>query len=169
MRQTPFALVTAGMTAGLLLAASTAFAVPSQADKTFAMKAAQGGLAEVQDGQLASLRAVSPQVKQFGQRMVTDHSQANQDLQQIAQQENLDLPTQASTTQQSQDRRFSGMSGADFDKSYVGYEVKVHQEDAAVFRREAQSGKDPALKGFAQKYLPMIQHHLQMAQALNNP
>ena len=45
MRQTPFALVTAGMTAGLLLAASTAFAVPSQADKTFAMKAAQGGLA----------------------------------------------------------------------------------------------------------------------------
>lgn len=163
MQHTPFAL----LTAGLLLAASTALAAPSPADKTFAMKVAQGGLAEVQDGQLASQRATSPQVKQFGQQMVTDHSQANQDLQQIAQQENLTLPTQPSAAEKSEDRRLNAATGADFDKSYVSAEVKDHQQDVAAFQREAQSGKDPALKGFAQKYLPVIRQHLQMAQALN--
>ena len=150
-----------------LLVAGHGFAAPSQADRTFAMKAAQGGLAEVQAGQLASQKAASPQVRQFGQKMVTDHAQANQELQQIAQQENMNLPAKPSASQTSEDRRLSGMSGDAFDKAYISYEVRDHQQDVADFRREAQSGKDPALKGFAQKYLPVIQHHLQMAQSLN--
>jgi putative membrane protein len=150
-----------------LLAAGPAFAAPSAADKTFAMKAAQGGLAEVQEGQLASQRGASPQVKQFGQRMVTDHSQANDELQQIAQQEGLTLPTQPSTTQQAQYRRLSGLSGAAFDRDYAHQAVQDHQQTVALFRGEAQNGRDPALKGFAQKYLPVLRQHLQLAQQLS--
>ncbi|MGA3398038.1 MAG: DUF4142 domain-containing protein [Acetobacteraceae bacterium] len=164
MQRTTLALTTAGM----LLTATAAFAAPSQADKTFAMTAAQGGLAEVQAGQLASQRATSPQVKQFGQKLVTDHSQANDQLQQIAQQENLTLPTQPSATGQSQDQRLTGLTGSAFDSAFVSDEVRDHEQTIALFQHEAQSGHDPALKDFARKSLPMLRQHLQMAQSLNS-
>ena len=131
------------------------------------MKAAQGGLAEVQDGQLASQKGGSPRVKQFGQRMVTDHSQSNDELQQIAQQADLTLPSKPSASQLAESRRLNGLTGAAFDSEYVRYETRDHQQDVAEFQREAQSGKDPALKAFAQKYLPILRQHLQMAQALS--
>jgi putative membrane protein len=155
-------------TAVLLLTATAALAAPAPADKAFAMTAAQSGLAEVQAGQMASQKATSGSVKQFGQKLVTDHSQANDQLQQIAQQENLTLPTQPNSTQQAQGQRLSGLSGAAFDKAFVLDEVQDHQQAIATFQREAKSGKDPALKDFAQKSLPMLRQHLQMAQSLNN-
>jgi len=161
MSKLPYVAVAAG-----LLIAGQASADPSAADRAFAMKAAQGGMAELQAGQLAVQRASSAQVKQFGERMVTDHTQANQDLQQVAQQDNLTLPAQPSATQTAEARRLSSLHGSDFDHAYIQYAVTDHRQDVAEFRREAQSGHDPALKGFAQKYLPVIQHHLQMAQSL---
>ncbi len=153
--------------AALVLTATAAFAEPSQADKAFAATAAQSGLAEVQAGQLASQRATSAQVKQYGQKLVTDHTQANDQLQQIAQQDNLTLPTQPSATGQSQGQRLNGLSGSAFDSAFVSGEVRDHQQAIALFQREAQSGHDPALKDFAQKSLPMLRQHLQMAQSLN--
>jgi putative membrane protein len=163
MQRTSLALTAAGM----LLTATAAVAAPSQADKTFAMTAAQSGLAEVQAGQLASQRATSPQVKQYGQKLVTDHTQANDQLQQIAQQNNLTLPTQPSATEQSQDKRLTGLTGSAFDSAFVGGEVRDHEQAIALFQREAQSGRDPALKDFAQKSLPMLRQHLQIALSLN--
>jgi putative membrane protein len=152
----------------MLLTATAAFAMPSQADKTFAMTAAQGGLAEVQDGQLAAQKAASPQVKQYAQKLVTDHSRANDQLQQIAQQENLTLPTQPSSTEQAQDKRLTGLTGSAFDSAFVSGEVRDHQQTIALFQREATSGHDPALKDFAQKTLPVLRQHLQMAQSLGS-
>ena len=155
------------LTAGFALLAGQALAAPSAADKSFAMKAAQGGLAEVQAGQLASQRAASPQVKQFGQRMVQDHTQAGQELQQIAEQQNLKLPEQPAASDKAQSQRLNGLSGQAFDRAYMEHAVQDHTKDVAEFRREAQSGQDPALKAYAQKYLPVIQKHLQLAQSIN--
>jgi putative membrane protein len=164
MQRTTLALTAAA----LLLTATAAFADPSQADKAFATTAAQSGLAEVQAGQLASQRATSPQVKQYGQKLVTDHTQANDQLQQIAQQDNLTLPTQPSATEQHLDQRLTGLSGPAFDSAFVSGEVRDHEQAIALFQREAQSGRDPALKDFAQKSLPMLRQHLQMALSLNS-
>jgi putative membrane protein len=164
MQRTSLALATAGM----LVTATAALAEPSQADKTFAMAAAQSGIAEVQAGQLATQKATSARVKQYGQKLVTDHTQANDQLQQIAQQENLTLPARPNGAEQSQDQELSGMPGSAFDGAFVSDEVRDHQQAIATFRREAQSGHDPALKDFAQKALPMLRQHLQMAQSLNS-
>ena len=158
------ALVAAGL---LGLAATQASAALSGPDRTFAQKAAEGGLAEVALGQLAQQNADSQQVKDFGQKMVTDHSAANQELQQIAQQENLTLPTEPDSKDQALQKRLSAMKGSAFDAAYARDMVKDHQQDVADFKREAQSGKDPALKAFAQKTLPVIQEHLQMAEAVS--
>ncbi len=153
--------------AALMLAAGHAMAEMSTADRTFATKAAAGGEAEVVLGQLATQKAGSDQVRQFGQQMVTDHSQANQELQAIAKQQNLTLPTKPNSASAATEQRLKNSSGTAFDTAYTRDMVQDHQQDVAEFQKEATSGQDPALKGFAQKYLPVLQHHLQMAQQIS--
>jgi len=77
--------------AGMVLIAAPSMAAVSSADKEFLSGAAQGGLAEVELGQLALQKGTSPQVKQFAQRMVTDHTQANSELMQLGKFQNLNL------------------------------------------------------------------------------
>lgn len=154
------------VSAGLLLALP-AFADVSSADKEFARMAASGGMAEVQAAQLAQQRASSPQVRQFASRMITDHTDANSELQQIAQQENIDLPSKPDSKDAGALKRLGGMNGTQFDQIYAQQELRDHQQDVALFRKEATSGRNQALKEFAQKTLPTLQQHLQLAQGLN--
>jgi putative membrane protein len=159
--------ITVVFAAGILtLLAGQAMAQLSVADKTFATKAASGGQAEVTLGKLAAQKAGNQQVRQFGQQMVTDHSQANQDLMAIAKQQNLTLPTKPDAASESTEQRLQASSGAAFDSAYTRDMVQDHQQDVAEFQKEASSGQDPALKAFAQKCLPVLQRHLQMAQQL---
>jgi putative membrane protein len=159
--------ITAFIGSGLLvLASGHAMAQLSSADRTFATKAAAGGQAEVTLGRLATEKAASQQVRQFGEQMVTDHSQANQELQAIAKQQNLTLPTKPDAASVSTEQRLKARSGAAFDTAYARDMVQDHQQDVADFQKEADSGQDAAVKAFAQKYLPVLQHHLQMAQQL---
>jgi len=153
--------------AGMLLIATHARAEISSADQTFAAKAATGGQAEVVLGRIATEKASSQQVRQFGQQMVTDHSQANQELQAIAKQKNLTLPTKPDSATAATQQRLQASSGSAFDSAYARDMVQDHQQDVADFQKEATSGQDPELKAFAQKYLPILQHHLQMAQQIN--
>jgi len=151
-----------GLAAGPVMAQSI-----SPADKTFATNAASGGQAEVTLGQLAVQNATSPEVKAFGQRMVTDHTQANQALLQIAQQKGLTIPNQPDAADRTTAERLKTMKGPAFDRAYMSDMVQDHQKDVAEFRQEAETGTDPALKAFAQKYLPVLQQHLQMAENAN--
>jgi putative membrane protein len=160
-------LVTTCLTVGLLgLMSSRASAALSEGDRAFVEKAASGGMSEVQAAQIAQQKSASPQVKQFANRMVTDHTKANGELQQIAQQENFDLPSEPDQHDRSAMQQLSGMTGSSFDQSYAQAELRDHQQDIALFQREAKSGQDPALKQFAQKTLPVLRQHLQLAQAL---
>lgn len=137
-------------------------AVP-MGDQTFARKAAQGGLAEVRLGQLAVSNGSSQRVKDFGQRMVDDHTRVNDKLRSIAGKDDLMLPTDLSTKDQALLKRLSGLSGAEFDKAYMDEMVKDHQADIADFEKEADSGRNSDLKSFASSTLPMLQEHLRIA------
>jgi putative membrane protein len=148
------------------LAAGQAMAALSAADRTFAEKAAVGGMAEVASAQLAQQKAISPQVKQFAAKMLADHSQANTELQQIARQENITLPSQPDRKHVMAERDLNKLTGPSFDKAYVQEQVRDHEETVALFRQQATSGQDPALKAFAQKTLPILQQHLQMAEGM---
>lgn len=138
------------------------------ADTRFAMKAAQGGMAEVQLGQLAAQKASNPDVKAFGQQMVDDHSKANDQLKSVAAQENMTLPTTLDSKEQSLYNKLQGLSGADFDKMYVKSMVKDHQEDVKEFQKEADKGKDPQIKNFASQTLPVLQQHLSKIQSIES-
>lgn len=149
----------------LSVTAGQAMAALSMTDQAFATKAAAGGQAEVAFGQLAIQNASATTVKQFGQQMVTDHTQANQELMLIAQKLDLSLPKGLDATHQAKERQLSTTKGEAFDKAYMTDMVRDHKEDVADFRKEAQSGNDPQLKAFAAKYLPVLEKHLQMAEA----
>ena len=138
------------------------------ADKAFATKAAIGGLAEVQMGQLAQQKGSSDQVKQFGSRMVDDHTKANDELKQIASSKGIALPTDLDAKHKSKMDKMQKLSGAQFDKAYMDDMVADHKEDVADFRKEANSGKDSDIKAFAAKTLPTLQDHLKMAQSTDS-
>jgi putative membrane protein len=171
MRRAGIYILAAGlmtMTAGPVMAQTAAkTAQVSAADKTFASEAAIGGMTEVALGQLAVQKASSADVKQFGQQMVTDHTQANQELMALAKQHGMVLPTTIDAKHQAMVEKMKGLNGAAFDSAYVKEMVQDHEKDVAAFQKQASSGTDPALKAFAQKYLPILQKHKDMVKALS--
>jgi putative membrane protein len=138
------------------------------ADMNFAVKAAQGGLAEVQMGQLAATKASNPDVKSFGQKMVDDHTKANDDLKAVAEKEGVTLPSTMGAKEQAEYNRLQALSGDAFDKAYVKGMVKDHEEDVKEFQKEANSGKDPQIKSFASQTLPVLQSHLDMIKSIQS-
>lgn len=138
------------------------------ADTRFAIKAAQGGMAEVKMGQLAADKAGSPDVKAFGQQMVDDHTKANDQLKSIAKDEGMALPGDVNQKQQVMYDQLSKLSGADFDKQYVKSMVMDHQEDVKDFQKEADSGKDEKIKSFASQTLPTLQQHLDKIKSIQS-
>jgi putative membrane protein len=133
---------------------------PAMADKRFMKDAADGGMAEVELGQLASSKGSSDEVKKFGQRMVDDHGKANDKLKQLAQSKNVELPNEPSAKHKATKRRLEKLSGEQFDHAYVAEMLKDHKKDVSEFERESKNAKDPEVKEFASQTLPTLQEHL---------
>src|SRR5438067_1595292 len=131
----------------------------------FAANAAQGGLAEVEMGRLAAERASDPAVKEFGQRIASDHARASAELKTIAQKKGIQLPGELGRSQRSELDKLAKLSGAEFDKEYMSAMVKDHETDVKDFETQAKQGGDPDIKAFANKTLPVLQRHLEMARA----
>jgi len=159
-------LLTAGATAKTAPAhgkAASAHGKLAPMDKKFMMEAAQGGMAEVKLGQLATKNAANADVKQFGQRMVTDHSKANSELMQLAKQKGVTLPKGVGPKHQAHATHLMKLHGAAFDKAYMSHMVNDHVEDVGEFQKASKSCKDNDLKAWAGKTLPTLQEHLKMA------
>jgi putative membrane protein len=135
----------------------------SAVDRGFMLEAASGGMAEVELGRLATQRAASDAVRQFGQRMMADHDAANQELLQLAQQRGVMLPQQPDAKHRATIDRLATMTGPQFDQAYMAEMVRDHQADAAVFEREVREGQDPALRAWATKVLGTVREHLRLA------
>ena len=136
----------------------------SAADKKFVREAAEGGMAEVELGQLAVQKASSDDVKKFGQRMVDDHSKANDKLKELASGKGINLPSSPNAKQEATKDRLSKLSGDEFDKAYMRDMLQDHKQDVAAFRMESKTGRDADVKSFAAQTLPTIQDHLKEAQ-----
>ena len=137
-------------------------------DHKFATDAAIGGMAEVELGRLAESKASNPDVKNFGKRMVDDHSKANDDLKAVAAKENINLPASLDAKHQAVVDRLSKLSGAEFDRAYVKEMVNDHETDVKEFERESQHGTNAGIKEFASRTLPTLQEHLRMIKDINS-
>ena len=148
-------------------AQSSTMSTPAKVDsKKFLKEAAEGGIAEVELGKIAEQKASSPAVKQFAERMITDHTKANDQLKQLASKENVTVPAEAGSKEQSRIDKLSKLSGPEFDKAYIKDQIKDHKGDVSKFQSEAQGGDNPAVKEFAAQTLPTLQQHLALAKNL---
>lgn len=123
-------------------------------------------MAEVELGKLAAERASSPDVKQFGQRMVDDHTKANDQLKQVASEKGVTVPDKLSAKDEATKDRLEKLSGEQFDHAYMRNMVTDHTKDVSEFRTEAKAAKDPAVKDFAQQTLPTLEDHLKQAKSI---
>jgi putative membrane protein len=135
-------------------------------DSTFLMNAAQGGMAEVQLGKLASEKAAGADVKAFGQQMVQDHSKANNELKSVAAKQGMTVPTTLMPKDQALMMKLQGESGEQFDQTYVRAMVKDHEEDIKEFQKEVKNGADPQVKDFASRTLPVLESHLEKIKSI---
>lgn len=149
-------------------ASAATTAKKANADQQFVHKAAMGGMAEVELGNLAQQKAASDQVKQFASRMVEDHGKANDELKQIASSKSIDLPTALDKKHRGDVDKLAKLSGAQFDRAYMSHMVDDHKKDVSDFKKEASSGKDSDVKAFASKTLPTLEEHLKLAQQTND-
>ena len=140
----------------------------SSADRDFMTKAAAGGMAEVQLGELAQKNAASDAVKQFGQRMAQDHGKAGEELKQLASAKGVQLPTALDRKHTQDMARLQKLSGADFDREYMKHMVDDHKKDVGEFQKQAKSGRDEQIKSYASKTLPTLQDHLKQAQTVSD-
>lgn len=154
------------MQSGTTMQQSNDQAARATADTKFMKEAAEGGLAEVELGKLASEKASSQEVKDFGQRMVNDHSKANEQLKQLASNKGVTLPENLSAKDKMLKERLSKLNGPNFDRAYMENMVKDHKKDVAEFNRESTSGKDSAVKQFAGETLPTLKEHLKKAESI---
>jgi len=129
----------------------------------FIMKAAQGGMMEVQLGEIAQRNASSQAVKDFGARMVADHTKANTELKAIADARNVQLPSVLEGQHREHVNDLGKKSGVEFDKAYMDMMVDDHNEDVEEFEKASNNLKDEGIKAFAAKTLPVLRSHLEAA------
>ncbi len=142
------------------------FAADTNPDASFFKKAAEGGLAEVELGNLAQKKSEDQSVKDFGALMVKDHSAANDKLKGIADAKGIKLPSSPSVSQMATKTKLEVLTGKTFDHSYIKGMVKDHETDIKEFKKEAASGQDADAKAFATATLPTLEEHLRKIQAI---
>ena len=159
---------TALFTCLTLIAASSIFLTTGASVKDdFWTEAAMDGMTEVAVGNLALQRAQNESVKQFAQRMVTDHTAANTELTQLAASKSVTLPTTIDAKHQAMVDKLSKLSGSDFDRAYMKMMVNDHEKAVKMFQDQSEKGTDADAKAFAAKTLPTLQSHLQMARTIS--
>jgi len=129
-------------------------------DKKFADAAAQGGMAEVMLGELASSNGTHASVKSLGAMMVKDHGKANEELKSWASASGYSLPSSVTAEQQKAYDELKAKKGAEFDRMFADVMVNDHKKVLAAFKKESTEGNEASLKSFATKTVPTLEHHL---------
>ena len=139
----------------------------NNSDRLFSQSLAAGGLAEVEAGKLASRASGNAMVRQFGERMIQDHSQANEQLTNLAMATKMPLPSGPDTEHRAIQQHLEQLHGAAFDVAYADLQLQDHGRTVQLLEYEIGSGQNPRLKSFASETLPIVLDHLAMAQQLH--
>nr|ALS90785.1 protein of unknown function (DUF4142) [uncultured bacterium] len=142
----------------------------ASSDKKFIMETAHGGMMEVELAKLAVDKSSNEEVKQYAQRLVDDHTKANEELTQLASQKGVPISEDHKAMMKSQTAKdkLSKLSGADFDREFISWMVKDHAKEVKEFEQVSAKAKDTDVKDWAAKTLPTLREHLQMARDINS-
>jgi putative membrane protein len=147
--------------------AATGQKAVSDDDREFMHEAMMTGNTEVLAGQLAQQKASDPQIKEYAQRMVTEHRMNGEKLKQVARQLGYMLPPQADQMKQNEMlQELSGLSGKEFDEAYAEAQVDLHEDAIDLYEDAAENGTSPQLRQYAKETLPHLEQHLAQAEKL---
>ena len=135
-------------------------------DIRFAAEAASASLLQVQLGEMALDRAVSPEVKALAQRIVSDYKRIEEDLKAVATRKRFVLPTEPGKDHKEIIEMVSSQTGIAFDLAYMNQMVELHKKLVSKYEDAAEEGADIDIRTFASKQLPLLRQHRQMAESL---
>jgi len=133
------------------------------ADRNFLRQAAEVNISEVDLGQLAQEKAAAEPVKEYAQRMITDHTAAQHTLNILAARTNIVLPDQLDAKDMALYSRLAKLSGSDFDRDYINAMVQGHTAVVSDFKSQARNAADSEVRAFASHMLPTLEEHLKLA------
>ncbi|MBO2013112.1 DUF4142 domain-containing protein [Hymenobacter negativus] len=131
-------------------------------DAEFLAKAASGGMLEVEMGKQVAARAVTPQAKEFAQKMIDDHTKGNAELMALATKKNITLPTTLGDDHAKVLKNVTEEKGIKMDQQYMKEMLEDHKEDVREYTEASIKAADPDVKAFAAKAVPMLKMHLDM-------
>ena len=143
-------------------------AAQSAKTENFVHTAANANTMEIQSSQIALQKTTNERVKDFAHLMIKDHTRIGDELELIAQKQNLQLPRGLDSKSQSSLKRLQSESGARFDRTYAPMMLKGHQQAVKLFQSYAKNGDDQQLKEWAQQTLPTLQEHLRRAETMES-
>ncbi len=138
-----------------------AWTADSSPDEQFFEDAAESGIAEVSDANLAKKRSTDPAIVSFADQMLRDHTAANDKLQSLAAAEKVDLPGHPGLKQSAEHAKLELIESKSFDRQYVQGQIKAHRSAIELFEEEAANGRDARARSFAKEMLPMLKSHLE--------
>jgi putative membrane protein len=133
----------------------------------FLKNAAEINVAEIQLGKLAQEKSSNDAVKDFGKRMVDDHTKINDNLKTLAATQSVTLPDSMNAKDKALDKRLEKLSGTRFDRQYIQAMISGHEQAVAAFRKESKMAKNADVRDFAAKTLPTLEEHLKAARDAN--
>ena len=155
----------------LALSGVSSAALAAEAEKTppapsiFVKKAALDGMTEVEAGKIALSKSQDPAIRSFAERMVSDHGRANAELASLAKSKGIAAPQELDAEHKAMVNALSSKSGGDFDHAYAEHMQMDHSKAVALFE-SATGSADKDFAQFAEKTLPTLKEHKQLAEKL---
>src|SRR5829696_444893 len=132
-------------------------------DSKIIFQMASSNLFEIRAGQRAQQRAVNSAVKQFGQQMVTDHTNMENQLSALVSKNGTKFQPSMGKVNEDELARLEKLSGAEFDRAYMTSMIQHHQQDIALLQGAGQSARSAEARQLVSSGLPVLQQHLNMA------
>jgi len=137
----------------------------NSADRQFLIMAAKADMTEAHEGQMAETRAGRADVKELGKTLSQDHTESYERLTALAAKTGISIPKGINVSRDRTIEALARLKGTQFDRAFARDEVGAHRQAIAMFKREAEHGQDPDVKAYASKMVPVLEKHLQLAEA----
>jgi putative membrane protein len=154
--------------------ANPAATIPTAANEAaapdFVQKASVSDMFEIEASKLALKRSSSPEVKAFARMMIKDHTQSTALLKAAIKESGRDITPPAALPDDKQTalNDLTNADAKDFDKKFMDAQVDGHKATLDLMSRYANDGDAPAIKAFAAKVGPIVEHHLDRAKAIRD-
>jgi putative membrane protein len=134
----------------------------------FIKEAATSDMLEIEAAKIAQQKGNADE-KKFAEQMITDHTKTSSELKGMVPAEMTSaIPASLDDSSQKKLDKLRDAKPADFASDYDPMQVSAHKDAVSLFERYASGGDNATLKDWAGKTLPALQHHLQMAEQMND-